>query len=161
MDNKLKHIKQTGFKVPEHYFQSFENDILNKISSIPKDNGFVVDHGYFNTLETKVMQSIQEKPKVISFSPWKRLAYTSMIAASLIIAVNVLFTNKHLDFDDIETASLENYIETGIEFNELSSFLDEETIYLNDFTKVDLSESMLENYLLNDFDSKIEDLIIE
>lgn len=25
MDNKLKHIKQTGFKTPENYFQNFEN----------------------------------------------------------------------------------------------------------------------------------------
>lgn len=119
----------------------------------------MVEPEYFKTLESKIMDSIEEESKVINLFTWKHLSYISGIAASVIIAINIFLTNENLSIDDIETASLEDYIETEIESNELTYFLDEETISLNNFSEVDLSETALENYLLND--TNIEDFITE
>ena len=57
--NKLYHIKSTGFKIPNGYFDSLDKNIFSKLESEdvinnPKEKAFKTPKGYFDTLEDTI-----------------------------------------------------------------------------------------------------------
>ena len=62
-DKKYK----SGFKVPENYFDNFDERLFKTIESetLPKETGFKVPDGYFDNLEDSLLQKLntEEKPQ--------------------------------------------------------------------------------------------------
>ena len=74
---------------------------------------------------------------------------------------NTVFNaSETLTFDTLKTASIENYLfEEDFTTAELSALLTDDELYSGNFVKTNISESALEDYLLNN--SNIEDLLID
>ena len=135
-NKQISSVETSGHKIPDQYMESFDEKLLSKIS----DN---------------------DDPKIVQFISWKNTAYTSAVAASLILMFNVFFNSTDkLSFDAIETTSIENYLsETDFSSYELASLLTEDELNSNAFSDTFISESSIEDYLLEN--ASIEDLIIE
>tara|TARA_R100000353_G_scaffold176098_3_gene148871 strand:+ start:21831 stop:22325 length:495 start_codon:yes stop_codon:yes gene_type:complete len=150
-----------NFKVPEGYFETFEDRLFTKISEekFPKTSGFTVPDDYFNNLDERVLNNAKAKPtKVVNFFPKKYFGYAAAIAASLLIAVTTLnnfTTNSSLE--TLNLASIDNYIEEEnlyYDIYDLTSLIDE-----NEITNINLgvqlySESAIEDYLLENLDTE-------
>lgn len=169
MENEnLHNIKSTGYKTPDNYFEALEDTIFSKlaeenISSIVHSTGFKVPGSYFESLDSKILNAVEEKDttKVISLFSWKKIAYISGIAASLILAFNLFFTNSNqLTFDDLETASIENYLmNEDLNTYDIAPYLGTNEMNSEDFVENTLNASDIEDYLLQNSD--VEHLITD
>lgn len=163
--NKLETIKTSGFKTPKDYFSQVEEQILSEVRLIDKadHSGFEVPESYFDAVEHNILHQLasENDTKVVSFLSWKNVIYTSAVAAILVLMFNVFFTtSENLSFEDIEMASIENYLEQeDYTTYELASLLTEEELSKDNFIEHELSEDSLEDYLFDTIE--IEDLIIE
>lgn len=162
---KLDTIKTSGFKTPKDYFSKVEEQILSEVSMIDKveQSGFEVPESYFDSVEKSILNQVtpENDTKVVSLFTWKKVMYTSAIAASLILMFNVFYSpSENINFEDIEMASIENYIEAeDYTSYELAALLTEDELNKDNFIDNNISEDLLEDYLLDQVD--IEDLIIE
>ena len=163
--NKLHNIKETGFKVPKDYFESFEDAFLNeiKLKEITTDSGFKVPDNYFDSLEDKITSAVnQEKDiKVIKLVTWRKAAYAAAIAASLVLMFNIYFNQKSpVTIDTIETASIENYIlNEELETTEIASLFIEDDLSDVQLIHNGFSSESIENYIFDNVE--IEDIIIK
>ncbi len=163
--NKLHNIKETGFKVPKDYFDSFEDNFLNdlKLKEITTDSGFKVPDNYFDSLEDKITSAVnQEKEiKVVKLVTWRKAAYATAIAASLVLMFNIYFNQKSpVTIDTIETASIENYIlNEELETTEIASLFNEEDLSDVQLIHDGFSSESIENYIFDNVE--IEDIIIK
>jgi len=160
--NKLHNIKNSGFKTPKNYFDGLEDSILNQIKLNEKidDTGFKVPDNYFESLDDVIINKVSQKPKVISLFTKRNLFYASSIAAALVLMFSIFINKNDLTFDDLEVASIENYIyEEEFDTYELASLLSEEELNTDNFIDTDYTDEALEDYLLEN--TTIEDLIIE
>jgi len=160
--NKLHNIKNSGFKTPKNYFDGLEDSIMNQIKLNEKidDTGFKVPDNYFESLDDVIINKVSQKPKVISLFTKRNLFYASSIAAALVLMFSIFINKNDLTFDDLEVASIENYIyEEEFDTYELASLLTEEELNTDNFIDTDYTGEALEDYLLEN--TTIEDLIIE
>ncbi|AEH01833.1 hypothetical protein [Lacinutrix sp. 5H-3-7-4] len=150
MENKnLHNIKETGFKVPQNYFEALEDTILNevKLKSIVSESGLKAPKGYLDNFNV----SVKEETKVISIFNKKNIIFVSSIAAAIILFFSLnIFNTSTTTLDDIDTASVDDYILNETEISELTTL----------FQDSDLSEAQFIDYTLSDeaLDSFIEDL---
>lgn len=149
------------FKIPESYFETFEERLFIKISeeNFPKSTGFKVSDGYFESLEMQVLKTIEtsgKSQKVISLFPKKYYGYAASIAACLIIGFAVFnSTRENENLDALQMAAIENYIEEGnlnLDFYDVTTFINDEDIANLDLGKQRFSEASLKNYLLENMD---------
>ncbi|MBJ2175468.1 hypothetical protein JBL43_14545 [Aureibaculum sp. A20] len=58
---KLEHIKKSGYKTPQAYFDMVEDAVFAKMTSetFPKKEGFENPDDYFNSIEENVLQKLQ------------------------------------------------------------------------------------------------------
>jgi len=160
---KLENIKQSGFKVPKNYFESFDDLLLNelKLKEACKNHGFKVPNNYFNSVENNILISIKEteKPKVIKLITWQKLSYIAAVAASLIIMFNVIVDKGTFDINNIETASIENYIlNEELDTNDMATLFNEVDISAMSLTNNNISSETLETYVLDNLE--IDELLI-
>ncbi|HEX9826007.1 MAG TPA: hypothetical protein VGA80_05365 [Flavobacteriaceae bacterium] len=164
---KLHHIKSSGFKVPDTYLDSFEESLLNRLKeNNPLENlqnpGFKVPNQYFETFDEKIIEivSSEKEVKVIPLMSWKKMAYVSGIAASIILMVGLFNNNSEkLTFGDLDISLIEDYI-VGEDFtNENMASLVTEDLTLDNFMDSHLIDSNLEDYILNN--SSAEDYLNE
>lgn len=163
--DKFNNITETGFKTPKNYFDSFEENLMDRLHkkeaiSNFEDPGFTVPKGYFNTIDKKVFSKLekQETP-VIRLSSKKPLYYIAGIAASIILVL-AIFINKPFE-DEISVEMVEAYLEDrDLSSYELAELLSDSDLLEDDFiiTETSFEEGNLESYLLEN--SEIE-LIIE
>ncbi|NJN28883.1 MAG: hypothetical protein HC819_24405, partial [Cyclobacteriaceae bacterium] len=61
--NKLHNIKETGFKVPDNYFESLEETILNDVKLKEKiaHSGFKTPDNYFESVEETIAQGLKQE----------------------------------------------------------------------------------------------------
>jgi hypothetical protein len=159
---KLHNIKDSGFKAPKNYFDGLEESIMNQIKLHEKieDTGFKSPDNYFELFEDKIIDRVKHEPKVIPLFNKRNLLYASGIAAALVIMLSIFINNNELTFDDLETASIESYLnEEELDSYEIASLLTEEELSTDIFIDSDLTSESLEEYLLQN--TTIEDLIIE
>ncbi|WP_298758526.1 hypothetical protein [uncultured Psychroserpens sp.] len=162
---KLDTIKTSGFKTPKDYFSQVEEQILNEVKLIDKvdQSGFDVPESYFDSIEKDILDKINSEndSKVVSLVNWKKIMYTTAIAASLILMFNVFFnTGENVTWENLDTASIENYIEVeDYTTYELASLLTEDELNKDNFIENDIPENSIETYLLDNVE--LEDLIIE
>lgn len=163
--NKLHNIKDTGYKVPEDYFTSFEDTILSevKLRTSISQSGFEVPDTYFELLEDKISLAVkpEQETKVIKLVTWRKASYAAAVAASLVLMVNIFFYKPiNVTINVLETASIENYIineeiETA-EFASLFTQTDLQNVQLiNDgFTSENLEKYLFENLEIEDIITK-------
>ncbi len=158
----LKNI-ENGFKVPKGYFDEFEDNLLGELQlkETASRSGFKLPSNYFESLDNKILEASKNnnKTKVINLFPYRKIAFAAAVAASLILIYNISFNkNETLNINNIETASIENYILTeGLETSDIASLFSDED--LSEITSVNnnLSSESLENYVLEHLD--IDELI--
>lgn len=160
--NKLHNIKDSGFKTPKNYFDGLEDSIMDQIKLNEKieDTGFKAPDDYFESLEDKILDKVSHKPKVISLFTKRNLFYVSSIAAALVLMFNIIGNKNEFTFEDLETASIENYLyDQDIDSYEIASLLTDDELTTANFIDTKITDESLENYLLQN--ATIEDLIIE
>jgi len=162
MKNK-KH--NDGFNTPKNYFEDFEDRLFSKISeeSLPKESGFAVPEGYFDQLDSAILKNIEplaKETKVIPLFSKRTLVYAAAIVACTVLVFSLVNTNNTINnIDTLEISSIESYIEDGNlsldSYDIASLFVDED---FNNITSESeyISEDILENYLLENInDSSI------
>jgi hypothetical protein len=161
-----KNIK-SGFKTPDNYFASFEDTLFakmqtNKLSKQTHASGYTTPNNYFENLEVQIMsRSIKKQPKIISIFK-NRWTISSVAVAATITIILFLFFDQpdHLNFSNLEMASIENYIlSSDISAGDISQFLTDEDINNSLTDHSILTEDNLETYLLNHSD--LEELLID
>ncbi|MEW4924764.1 hypothetical protein [Algibacter sp. 2305UL17-15] len=166
-NENLHHIKSTGFKAPDNYFESFDEKILKKLNiesnlADIKATGFKIPDGYFETLEDRIIGKVSDKKetKVIPLSSKKTFIYVSSIAAAILLLFNLSIFDSKPSFGSLETETVENYIiDENISSYEIASLLTEEQMNEDLFIDYNLDHDNLEEYLLDNAD--IEVLMIE
>jgi len=166
-NNKLNSIQSTGFKIPVDYLETFDELLLNKLkNSNPiqetKNSGFKVPEHYFETFDDRLVKALdsEKEAKVIPLLSWKKLAYVSGLAASIILMVGLFNNNNNIpNFGDIETTLIENYIVEEEFTNEDIGSLLTNDLTLNNFMDSHLIDSNLEDYILNN--ASVEDYLKE
>ncbi len=150
---RSKYSQSTGFKVPENYFGSLEDKIMNKIdyqanNILPGNKDvFRVPDSYFDNLENQILERISErKPKVIRLIRKEYLFYAAAVAVLALLMFGDFFktgTNTTIGWDDIEVSTMERYIDEGYEMGyfELNTSEYAEFILKNDeiFTEEDIN----------------------
>lgn len=151
-----KDFKISGFKVPEKYFENFEDHLFGRIEEekFPKSSGFNVPNGYFDNLEMRVLSKEKESKKqgkTIPIYPRKYLGYAAAIAACLVIGIMVInFLDNESSLDNIQLGLIDNYIDEGnlnMDLYELTTYFESRDIRIN-LENQHLSETNLEEYLL-------------
>ena len=160
--NNLHNIKNSGFKTPKGYFEGLEDRIIDQINlqNKIKDTGFKSPDNYFDGLEDKLLERVTTETKVISIFSKRNLIYATSIAAAIILILGIFLNKNEITFDNLETASIEYYLnEADLDSYEIASLLSEDELNTDSFTNTSLTEESIEDYLLEN--SSIEDLIIE
>lgn len=167
MKTHLNNIKNPGFKTPDNYFETVEDNIMDAIKqenalNLSTETGFKTPNNYFNNLEDVIISKIETKnsPKVIALFTKRNLLYASSIAAAVLLFFNLSIFDKEITFDSLNTETVENYIiDEGISSYELAALLPNDGLIETDFIQQNITDITLENYLLDNFD--FEELIIE
>lgn len=163
---KIAYKSNPGFKVPDNYFEEFEDRMMHAVSQPTPlsdskgKSGFTVPQNYFESVEVKIFEKVQEqKPKatVIPLFRKRKFYYAASVAAVFIgiISTLLLKPNPELTVGSIEYSALEYFIEEGsmdLNFNEISSFMFEEDYVLEDLYDSNLNEEELFNYLSENVD---------
>ena len=151
----IHNITSSGFKTPEHYFDSLENQIFERISDNTildsiETPGFKVPNAYFDTVESNILETIQtktEKP-VIQLKSKSKFYYFAGIAASFVLLFSLVFNNKSISLNAIDTATIENYLyQEDYSNEELATLFKVEDISESDFIDVNISDTTLNDYL--------------
>lgn len=152
----IKHITETGFRAPDHYFDKFEDDVMHAIqqSNLPNKTGFKVPEDYFTQLEEGVITAVNNTkpaPKVISLR--KAMYYASAIAAAIMLYFS--FYNPVSRNEDLTLEMVEDYFDYKyIDSYELAELLIEsELLEVEDLSlTTDYNNNDIENYLLEHAD---------
>ncbi|SRX55731.1 hypothetical protein [Aequorivita sp. CIP111184] len=151
------------FRIPEGYFETFEERLFSKISeeNFPKSAGFKVPDSYFDNLDARVLKTMnasEKSQKVISLFPKKYFGYAAAIAACLILGFTIFNTDTSKStLDTLQLAAIDNYIEEGnlnLDLYDLTSFIDDEDIKAVNFETSQFSDQALENYILENMDEE-------
>lgn len=166
MKNKnLHNIKSSGFKAPDGYLESFDELLLKKLKETSlldglENSGFKVPDKYFESFDEKFAKNLSsdKKIKVIPFISWKKMAYVSGIAASIILMVSLFNNyNNETTFDSLETTLIDKYIVEEEFTNEEIATLLSDDLTLNNFMDSHLIDADLEEYILNN--SSVEEYL--
>ncbi|MGB7785277.1 MAG: hypothetical protein WBL27_04170 [Salinimicrobium sp.] len=119
MKKKGLAYKDSGFKVPNGYFENFEARMVDKIqqgNELPSSKQpFKVPENYFEDFEQQMLQKIGQEPqsgKVIQLFSKKTLSYVAGIAAVLaVLLTSTLMNNSQkATFEDLDMLAVENYL---------------------------------------------------
>ena len=157
--NKLHSVKSTGFKTPDHYFESFDDKLFERLSeqeSIKdiEEPGFIVPKDYFDSVEDNIFSKlrIEDRP-VIRLKSRKTFYYIAGIAASLLLLFAVFLNNENSEYISAEV--VEAYLENrDLSSYELAELLSDSDLLDENFTIITTpyEEDNLESYLLEHSD---------
>lgn len=164
MKSNIKVEKENNipnFKVPEGYFENFEEQIFSKISEekFPKSTGFNVPQKYFENLEQRIFIPAEKSKKVIPLFPRKYFGYAAAVAACLIIGLTI-FINKTdpQDLNTLQWSFIDSYIEDGnlnLDLYDLTTMINDSDISGIEVQELEFSQSDLEDYLFENIDTEI------
>lgn len=164
---KLPYNPDSGFKVPENYFDDLTDRLMDNISSIEagniphleeiSDTGFKVPDGYFENFEVQLPPKEEKEAKVIPLFSKRNLYYASGVAAIFIAVFSTVLSNSSPDYswDNVELSAIENYIDSGytdMSPSEITNFLYEDD-YVVETNFDDVNADAVYDYL----DGSIED----
>lgn len=164
----------SGFTTPKDYFNTFEGRLFEKLQAetvIPKETGFKVPDTYFDGLEdslaNELFSSNENETKVVPlYTKKKYLKYIGYAAAACVLFLGVINffqdeTNGN-PFDSVVNSEINTFIENDlIAMNnyELMTAFEEEDIDVSSLFVVSLNETETIDYLENTADPY--DLLIE
>ncbi|GAA4242630.1 MULTISPECIES: hypothetical protein [Winogradskyella] len=165
-EERIHNIKDSGFKTPDHYFESLDNQIFERLNekeiiSGSKTPGFTVPNDYFNSVETKILEELKTTTKkpVITLKSRNTFYYIAGIAASFVLLFSLVFNKDRISFENIDTALIENYLYYEEYTNDdFASLFKTSDISETDFIDINISEETLNQYFEN---IEPEDLIFE
>jgi len=153
-ENKYKH----GLKVPENYFEDFEDRLHIKIleESLPKESGFSVPKGYMESLDGRILEMVKQdaEVKVVPLYKRKALVYIATAAACLALVFSI-FTNPGGDEVLLEIADIEAYFEQGgLDYSsyDVAQLLNEDELDELSLDNSIFGEENLEDYILDNLD---------
>jgi len=160
-------MKSSGFKAPDGYLESFDELLFKRLKvngplKGHKNSGFKVPDRYFETFDEKFAKNLSsdKKIKIIPFISWKKMAYVSGIAASIILMISLFNNNNRIPtFDNLETALIDDYIVEEDFTNEDIATLLSDDLTLNNFMDSHLIDDNLEEYILDN--ASVEDYLKE
>ena len=166
MNKELKNIKTTGFKTPDNYFDTIEDNVIDNIKLNDvlnnESNGQTIPEGYFDSIEDSVFQKItssKKEVKVIRLFTRKKMFYAASIAAAIILMLIVILPSNP-SFSNLELETVENYIyQESYSSEDIAALLSEEELEEILYADSSYSDESLEDYILDN--TTIEDLIIE
>ena len=162
IDLESLNYKNTGFSIPQNYFESIEPKVIAKLNNdVPVD--------YFDNLEDKVFAKlvienhIKKPVKVISLRTRIVKRFIPLAAAAsivLFISISLFSKQETLTFDNLEISSISTWLEseTGIaDSYVLGELLEEDDLtYLSNYDEIDdtdlleyLDQTNTENLILN------------
>lgn len=162
--NKLPYNPNSGFIVPDDYFENFEEKMMLSIGEKPalenivfkSNSGFKVPNSYFENIEREIIHKVEgekKSGKFISLFNNPKLYYAAAVAAVFIGVVSTVFFNPVTDnftIDGLEISAIEHYIDEGyidFNYNEISAFMAEEDYSFDDFNTSGLSDDQVFEYL--------------
>lgn len=155
----------TGFKVPDDYFSTFEENLISEIELKEKVNtsGFKIPRNYMNDFEVKVpsVKSSSNESKVIALFSDQKWLVAASIAAIFILLVSIP-TKQHsdLDFGSLDNDSIESYLLTNdFDSAELNHLITNPSDFETSILEKTLNDLPLEDYLYNNIE--LEDLNLE
>lgn len=165
-EDKLHHIKSTGFKAPDQYFESFQINLfdrLNKKEAIDgiETSGYVVPKDYFDSVEYNIFDKLNTQDKPVIHLRSRKTFYTiAGIAASFVLLINLFLNNNNsITIDTLETAALESYLyQEDYTSDDIASLFKSDDISETSFIDVTISDEMLNQYLES---IETEDLILD
>lgn len=121
MDNNK--FKSNNFKIPDGYFDSFEENLFHKLNNKAHSNndGFNVPNNYFDSVENNVLNkldfSITNTPKVIPLkNNFIRKFIPISVAASLLLFFGIsLLNNEKPNLNNIASNEIEIWIEDNLD----------------------------------------------
>ena len=157
-----KNNENNSFKVPEGYFDSLADQIMDKVameSAIEsKNQGFKVPEGYFDSLEDKILQKLNESDTpVIALNPYKKYYYFAASVAAVILVYLIIQWNVDGKpaYSDLAIADIENYLEfggLGISSYELAEMLQIEEMDMNDMLEHRIDDENIIDYIHSNID---------
>ncbi len=153
----LHNIKQSGFKTPDNYFNTIEDQIMSQISleKIDKNSGFKVPDNYFDTIEDNILSKTKET-KIFKLFNKKTIVTVASIAAMFVLFFNLNPFKTQVSFDNLDTDTVEAYILNEVELNDISNLIETDQLSQTDF--IDYNGISIDNYL-DDID--LEDFLDE
>ncbi|MBB3122574.1 hypothetical protein FHS04_000062 [Mesoflavibacter sabulilitoris] len=153
----LHNIKQSGFKTPDNYFNTIEDQIMSQISleKIDKNSGFKVPDNYFDTIEDNILSKTKEI-KIFKLFNKKTIVTVASIAAMFVLFFNLNPFKTQVTFDNLDTDTVEAYILNEVELNDISNLIETDQLSQTDF--IDYNGISIDNYL-DDID--LEDFLDE
>lgn len=142
----------TGFSAPKDYFKSLDKSLLDVAKSHQnlnsKETGFGVPQDYFKNLDARILETCGvNKPKQTIFL-WRGLTYMGAVAASVVLLISLFAPKQAVNFDSLETASIESYITQEFdETTEFAALLTDEDLTYDNFD-IQFEDSNLQDYLL-------------
>ncbi|SNR15273.1 hypothetical protein [Tenacibaculum jejuense] len=156
--------KNTGFNMPDNYFNDLENDLMSKliVDDLPEKCGFEIPESYLDTLENKILDKTKDdtsnKTKVISLR--KRIVkFTSYAAAaSILIFISIQFINTNPSTEE-NIVTIDDWFENNdVTTDELALLFDDQDFSENDLSYT-LENDSVEDYLDNIDNSSLLDEI--
>lgn len=167
-NKNISQNKTSGFQVPKNYFESFEDTLFQKLTLnsdevLSNETGYTVPGDYFQNIDDTLFNvtNSSQPSKVIKLFTFKNLAYTASIAAAVILMFSLIFnTQNKLDFESIEYATLQYYIETAdFTTSDIASLLSDDELPSELMLQETISDQAIETYLLDT--SNLQDLLID
>jgi hypothetical protein len=152
---KIHNITTAGFKTPDNYFDSFEAQLLKRIDDdmiidTIESPGFTLPTNYFDTVESNILETLEPKTDkpVIQFKPRTTFYYFAGIAASFVLLFSLVFNNKAITFNTIDTVSIENYLyQEDYSNEEFATLFKVDDMSESDFIDVNISDATLNDYI--------------
>lgn len=166
--NNISQTKTSGFQVQKNYFETFEDELFQKLALNSNDislneTGYTVPENYLQNVDEilfRVAKSSQSV-KVIPLFTFKNIAYAASIAAAVILMFGLIFnTQKKLNFESLEFATLQYYLET-VDFttSDIASLLSDDELSSELMLQEPISDQAIETYLMDT--TNLQDLLIE
>ena len=166
MNKKIKNISNSGYNVPEGYFESLEDTIMSKLHTETlkakvEDHGFKMPDTYLSGIEDQVQEKLSpEGGKVVNLFSRRNLLYISGVAAAVLIMFSLFYNKDQTTIEDLDYEMVENYIlDQDMSSYEIASLLTEEDFDETSFDIMSetLTDETLEDYLLDNIN--LEDII--
>ena len=148
---------EPSFSGPTDYFEGLEFDIESKIAeeNFNKETAFKIPEAYFSTLEDRILEdaSIYKKPiKVISFKDRILKAIPFAAAASIILFIGlnafVFSTDNKFTVDAISDNDIEYWLdENTVYTNEIATFFENDILDEHAFSFTDIKDESIEDYI--------------
>jgi len=152
MKTNLNNIEESGFKVPENYFENLEASILSHVNLKEKatDAGFTVPKDYFSKVEDTILTKVTKKEpvKIIPLINKKTIFYISSVAAAILLLFNLNIFNNKVTYDALAYDTVENYVlNEDIATEELATLFNEVDFSEEGFEAISFSDEAIQDYI--------------